>query len=174
MCLTYMTHDSVASDSSLHLNPQIILRVLFSPFIRYLRPKTLAVRPENRLPRFARYYFHHYITFNARHALYELQRRRRVNADNSQNKRQTSLSLKNKYVVSAREVVSISRSISEVRMCMYVCVSVCIDHRRYCLAESRIDSQSIAKYGFLSLFLLLAHALVLKIDSTSLDTIVNS
>jgi len=61
-----------------------------------------------------------------------------------------------------------------VRVCVCVFVCLFVDHRRLLLAESHIDSQSIAKYGFLSLFLLLAHAHVLKIDSTSLDTIVNS
>ena len=57
--VVYITHDSVASNSSLHLNSQIILRVhFFHPFIiRYLRPKTISCarsRPENRPPRFAR------------------------------------------------------------------------------------------------------------------------
>lgn len=53
---------------------------------------------------------------------------------------------------------------------MYMCVS----RSSLLLAESHIDSRSIAKYGFFLFLFLLARVHDLKIDSTSLDAIVNS
>lgn len=155
--VVYITHDSVPSDSSLHLNSQIILRVHFFfillLFAIYDLKHQLRSQPagEPSAAIRARYYFLHYITFNARYALYELQCRRRVNADNSQNKR-SDLSLPKKTNMSYQLEKSYRYHGRSLR---YVCVYVCLCVYRsssLLLAESRIDSQSIAKYGFFLFF----------------------